>query len=70
MKSRRTPQKNTWRQLLVFAPIVLEVIYSLRQQQLKKRSPYAKPRKREQAFDFALNRAREYFGKNKTRRRI
>lgn len=56
-----------WGKLMVYAPIALEVVNLLRQnsKNKKKQGKYAKARKRDKAFDFALDQASRLLGKKK-----
>ena len=59
-----TPGKNssTLRQLLVYAPVALELIAMLRRRQQAGRGKYVKARKRDRAFDFLLGQAEKRLG--------
>ncbi|MFC5849823.1 hypothetical protein [Deinococcus petrolearius] len=50
------------RQLLVYAPVALEMISLLRRRQQAGRGKYVKARKRDKALDFLLNQAQRRLG--------
>lgn len=60
---------GTLGKVLLYAPIALEVMNLLRQNQKKKQGKYAKARKRDKAFDFALDQAGRLLGKKKPAKR-
>ena len=55
-------KSSTLRQLLVYAPVALEMISMLRRRQQAGRGKYVKARKRDKAFDFVLNQAQRRLG--------
>lgn len=55
-------KSSTLRQLLVYAPVALEMISLLRRRQQAGRGKYVKARKRDKAFDFVLNQAQRRLG--------
>ncbi|KQQ97828.1 hypothetical protein [Deinococcus sp. Leaf326] len=55
-------KSSTLRQLLVYAPVALEMINLLRRRQQSVRGKYVKARKRDKAFDFVLNQAQRRLG--------
>ena len=70
--STRTTTKGkagTLGKVLLYAPIALEVMNLIRQNQKKKQGKYVKARKRDKAFDFALDQANRLFGKKKPAKR-
>ncbi len=67
MKARRSSGKLG--KLMVYAPLILQVISALRRQRMASRSKYTKPRKRDRALDFALAQAERRLGGKRTRRR-
>lgn len=75
MKSPRTRtvsskgKAGTLGKILLYAPIALEVMNLMRQNQKKKQGKYAKARKRDKAFDFALSQANRWLGGKKTNRK-
>lgn len=69
MKTPRTAGKvGNLSKLLIYAPIALEIVSLLRQNQKKKQGKYVKARKRDKALDFLLNQARRKVGQ-KTHKR-
>lgn len=66
---RSLGKKGKLGKLLVMAPIALEVANLMRQNQKKKQGKYVKARKRDKAFDFALDQANRLFGKKKPAKR-
>lgn len=67
--ARRAKGGLSLKQILFFAPLVLEVLNLIRQNQKKKQGRFHKARKREKVFDFALDQANRYFGKKKGEKR-
>lgn len=65
------PRKGglSFSKIMFFAPIVLEVLNLIRQNQKKKQGRFYKARKRDKAFDFALDQANRYFGRQKNKKR-
>lgn len=61
------PRSGKYGKLMLYAPIVLEVLNLLRRQQ-RSRSKYTKARKRDRALDFLLGQAERKLG-GKSRRR-
>lgn len=59
---------STLSKLIVFAPIALEVVNLMRQNQKKKQGKYAKARKRDKAFDFILDQANRRLGGKQQKR--
>lgn len=58
---KRPPQRGSiWRQVMIFAPVILQILSSMRQAQKKKRGYMGKVRKREKAFDFVLDQANRW----------
>lgn len=51
--------------LLIYAPMALEVLNLMRQNQKKKQGKFYKARKRDKAFDFALGQANRWLGGKK-----
>ncbi|WP_135227824.1 hypothetical protein [Deinococcus fonticola] len=66
---RQLAKKGKLGKLLVMAPIALEVANLMRQTQKAKQGKYAKARKRDKAFDFALDQANRLMGKKKPAKR-
>ncbi|RJF73622.1 hypothetical protein D3875_08655 [Deinococcus cavernae] len=66
---RQLAKKGKLGKLLVMAPIALEVANLMRQTQKAKQGKYAKARKRDKAFDFALDQANRLIGKKKPAKR-
>lgn len=61
---------GSFAKLLVYAPIALEVLNLVRQNNKKKQGKYVKARKRDKAFDFLLDQAtRRLGGKSAPKRR-
>lgn len=75
MRSSRTRtigskgKTGTLGKVLLYAPIALEVVNLLRQSQKKKQGKYTRARKRDRAFDFALDQANRLLGKKKPTKR-
>ena len=74
MRSPRTRtagkgKAGTLGKIMLYAPIALEVANLIRQNQKKKQGKYVKARKRDRAFDFALDQANRLFGKKKPTKR-
>lgn len=67
MKARRSSGKLG--KLMVYAPLILQVVSALRRQQMAKRGKYTKLRKRDRALDFMLGQAERRLGGKKTKRR-
>ena len=67
MKARRSSSKLG--KLMVYAPLILQVVSALRRQQMAKRGKYTKLRKRDRALDFMLGQAERRLGGKKTKRR-
>lgn len=67
MKARRSSGKLG--KLMVYAPLILQVVSALRRQQMAKRGKYTKLRKRDRALDFALSQAERRLGGKKAKRR-
>lgn len=57
--------------LMVYAPLVLQVVSALRRSQAAKRGKYVKARRRDRALDFVLGQAERKLGGKRapTRRR-
>lgn len=63
---RRTPKKRSkLGQIMFYAPIALEVLTLIRNNQKKKRGAFAPTRKRDKALDFLLDQAGRRVGKRK-----
>ena len=67
MKARRSSGKLG--KLMVYAPLVLQVVSAMRRQRAAGRGKYTKLRKRDRAFDFVLSQAERRLGGKKTKRR-
>lgn len=67
MKARRSSGKLG--KLMVYAPLVLQVVSALRRQRMATRSKYTRARKRDRALDFMLGQAERKLGGKKTARR-
>lgn len=51
---------SVWQKIMIFAPIVLQILSAIRQNQKNKRGAFTKTRKREKVFDFALDQANRW----------
>lgn len=70
MKTPRTAARSgTFRKVLVYAPIVLEVLNLLRRSQSAKRGKYSKARKRDRIIDGLLGHATRAVGGKTQKRR-
>ncbi|PNY80826.1 hypothetical protein [Deinococcus koreensis] len=69
MRVPRTAKSGTLGKLMVYAPVLLQVISMLRRSQQKTRGKYVKARKRDRLLDTLLNQAeRKLGGKSRSRR--
>ena len=55
--------------LMIFAPVALEVLNLMRQNQKKRQGKYVKARKRDKAFDFLLDQATRRLGGKPAKKR-
>lgn len=67
MKTQRSSGKLG--KLMLYAPLVLQVVSALRRSQAAKRSKYVKAGKRDRALDFVLGQAERRLGGKKAPRR-
>ena len=65
--ARRPARGGKLGKLLLLAPIALEIVSHLRNQQRAKRGKYHRASRRGKAFDFALSQAKRSLGKGKRR---
>lgn len=65
----KSASRSNFAKLMLYAPIALEVLNLVRQNNKKKQGKYVKARKRDKAFDFLLNQAQQRLGGKKPAKR-